>query len=445
MRDYVEKLIARGEMRIVDREVDPRFELAAVISRSQKESPDPILFRRVRGSQFPVVANLYGSIERLCEIIGAQSSEFNAKWNAILDSVGPSRTSYAKEVPAPANLKSGKLRDLPHIVYRERDAGPYLTSGVFLARDPDTGVPNLSFARCQLLGDDTKMYCCIDPPHDLASYQARAEARNQALDVAILIGAPPPVFLSACASVPITADELQIAYAIQGRNLEMRRCRHLDLLVPADTEIVIEGRLRPNERVSEGPFGEYMGYYCEVNTQGYIVDVLDVSWLEGAYFHALLCGSREDLGALQVAFATRTYRTLVAELPGILDVTCSPMLYSTIVKIDKQYEGHAQHVLLKVFGANPNYNLMCIVVDKDVNIHDLSEVWWAFLTRGRLDERTMVIPDVPGPERRADSIVCGRLGIDATMPLDRKHQFERARTPGEEQIDLASYFGRRHP
>jgi 4-hydroxybenzoate decarboxylase len=186
-----------------------------------------------------------------------------------------------------------------------------------------------------------------------------------------------------------------------------------------------------------------MGYYCEVNPHGYVVDILDVSWLEGAYFHALLCGSREDLSALQVAFATRTYRTLVAELPGILDVTCSPMLYSTIVKIDKQYEGHAKHVLLKVFGANPNYNLMCIVVDKDVNIHDLSEVWWAFLTRGRLDERTMVVPGVPGPERSQDTTIRGRIGIDATMPLDRAQQFQRARTPGEDDIDLSRYFAPR--
>ena len=443
MRNYIEKLISRGEMRIVEREVDPRFELAAIVSRSQKESPAPLLFRKVRGTRFPVVANLYGSIDRLCEMIAAPAGGFNEKWNAILNQVGGSAISYVNEVPPPAGLQRGRLSELPHITYRERDAGPYLTAGVFLARDPDTGVPNLSFARCQLLGDDQKMYCCIDPPHDLASYQARAEARNQPLEVAILVGSPPAVFLSACASVPITVDELQIAYAIEGRSLDMRPCHEVDLLVPADTEIIIEGRLRPHERVSEGPFGEYMGYYCDVNTQGYVVDVVDVSWLDGAYFHALLCGSREDLSALQVAFATRTYRTLVSELPGILDVVCSPMLYSTIVKIDKQYEGHAQHVLLKVFGASPNYNLMCIVVDKDINIHSLEEVWWAYLTRGRIDDRAMVIPNVPGPERRADTIVRGRLGIDATMPLDRKHQFERARTPGEEQLDLASYFGRR--
>lgn len=442
MRDYIEKLISRGEMRIVEREVEPMFELAAVISRSQKESSAPILFRKVRGTRFPVVTNVYGSIDRLCEIIGASNGRFNEKWNAILDRLGAPATPYVSEVATPTSLKTGTLQEIPHITYRQRDAGPYLTAGVFLARDPDTGVPNLSFARCQLLGDDKKMYCCIDPPHDLASYQARAEARGQALDVAILIGPPPSVFLSACASVPITVDELRIAHAIEGDRLEMRPCRQVDLLVPIDTEIVIEGRLRPNERASEGPFGEYMGYYCDINTQGYIVDVLDVTWLEGAYFHALLCGSREDLSALQVAFATRTYRTLVTDLPGILDVTCGPMLYSTIVKIDKQYEGHAQHVLLKVFGANPNYNLMCIVVDKDINIHDLSEVWWAFLTRGRLDERTMIIRDVLGPERRTDTIVRGRLGIDATMPLDRRHQFERARTPGEDEIDLASYFRR---
>lgn len=439
MRDHLHELLQRGEVHIVEREVDPRFELAAVVSRAHKTTDRPILFRRVTGTRFPVVANLYGSRQRLCDMVGAAPGEFNAVWKNIIDAAGHA-TGYLAEVPRPADLEHGMLRDLPHIVWREKDSGPYITAGVFLARDPDTGVPNLSFARCLLLGKDDEMRCCIDPPHDLASYQARAEAKGQALEVVVLIGAPPSVFMAACASVPIDFDELAIAARIDGGTLNVYPAQRVDLPVPAGTEIVIEGRIRPGVRAEDGPFGEFMGYYCGVNPNAYVVDVLRVSWRPGAIYHGLLTGSREDLTVLAATWSNRTYRALVSELPGVLDVTINPMLYSTVVKIRKQYEGHPAHVMLKVFAANPYYNHMCIVVDEDIDIHDLSEVWWAFLTRGRLDTRTMVLPNIPGWDFKPDAINGGRLGIDATMPLGDRAHFERPETPGERGLELGDYF-----
>lgn len=440
MRDYVEKLMARGEMYVVEREVDPVFELAAVVSRSHKTSDWPILFQRVKGTRFPVVANLYGSHRRLCELVGAAPGRFNAVWKGIIDSLGGAPASYLRDVPPPDDLQHGTLLDLPHIVWRGKDSGPYITAGVFLARDPDSGIPNLSFARCLLLGAGNEMRCCIDPPHDLAKYQARAEARGVPLEVAILIGSSPAVFMAACTSVPIDVDELEIAARINGGMLDMYRCRHIDLSAPAGTEIVIEARIRPGVRATDGPFGEFMGYYCPVNPNAYVVDVLDVSWRPGALYHGLLTGSSEDLTALGATWANRAYRALVAELPGIVDVTINPMLYSTVVKIRKEYEGHAQHVMLKVFAANPYYNHMCIVVDDDIDIHNLNEVWWAFLTRGRVDTRTLVMPEITGWDFKPDAVNRGRLGIDATMPLGQRHMFERAETPGEHDLVLKDYF-----
>lgn len=442
MRDYLQQLLQQGEVNIVEREVDPRFELAAVVSRAHKQSDRPILFRRVRGTRFPVVANLYASHGRLCQIVGAAPGTFHAVWKDIIEDAGRPTAPYLTEVARPVELQQGTLLDLPHIVWRGKDSGPYITAGVFLARDPDTGVPNLSFARCLLLGKGNEMRCCIDPPHDLASYQARAEAKGQPLEVLVLIGASPAVFMAACASVPIDYDELAIAARIAGGKLDVYPARHVGLPVPADTEIVIEGRIRPSVRAEDGPFGEFMGYYCEVNPNAYVVDVLQVSWRPDAIYHGLLTGSREDLTVLAATWSNRAYRALVSELPGILDVTVNPMLYSTVVRICKQYEGHPAHVMLKVFAANPYYNHMCIVVDEDIDIHDLSEVWWAFLTRGRLDARTMVLPDIPGWDFKPDAINGGRLGIDATMPLGNRSRFERPETPGERELDLGDYFSK---
>ena len=436
-RTYVDSLVARKEMHLVEREVDPRFELAAVVARAQKESDWPILFRNVRGSSFPVVANIYGSFSRMAELMNAGDKGLNERFREIIDSLPAHSYDYIKEIPVPRDLLAGSLHDLPEITWREKDAAPYITAGVFLARDPETGIPNLSFSRCMMLGDDKIMHCCIDSPHDLANYQAKAEAKGEALEVAVLIGAPPPVFLAAVTALPIGQDEVQLAAHIAGGQLEMRPCERVDLLVPAATQIVIEGTIRPNERVEDGPFGEFLGYYCEVNKSAYVLDVLNVGWRKDAYYHGLLCGAREDLTALAVSWGGRIYRGLVNELPGILGVTINPTMYGSIVRIDKQYDSHPKDVIEAVFKLSPAYNRMCIVVDRDIDIHDLGSVWWSFLTRGNLDTRTHVLSDLPGMEN-SNYLISGYIGIDATMESGLK--LVRSMTPGEEEIDLKGYF-----
>lgn len=436
LRTYVSALLERGEVNVVEREVDPHFELAAVISRSQKESDRPILFKNVRGSDFPVIANVYGSLPRMAEILGTDEAGLNTRWNERLETAA-SCTDYSREVPMPADMQSGKISDLPHIHYREKDAAPYITTGVFLAMDPETGVPNLSFSRCMMAGDDLSMACCIDAPHDLAKYQAKAEKRGEALEVAILIGAPPPVFLAAVASLAPEEDELQLAAHIAGGTIDMRPSRCLSFMVPAATEIVIEAKIRPNERTQDGPFGEYQGYYCDVNNGAYVLDILDVSWRGDAFFEGLLCGSREDLALLAVSWGARIERGLKSALPGVLDVTISAAPNACIVRIDKQYEDHARDVIDAVFRSKPQYNRMCIVVDKDIDIQDLKQVWWSFLTRGALDKRVYSYPDLGGlPGENYE--YTGYLGIDATMSLSSP--LERATTPGENEINLRDYI-----
>ena len=169
LNEYVGNLQECGDMRIVEKEVDPEFELATVISRSQKESDQAILFKNVKGSKFPVVANLYGSFSRMAQMIGSKDPNLHPKWNSFFDSMTLESADYMNMVSTPDKLNSGNLSDLPQIHYRKKDAAPYITAGVFLANDPDTGIPNLSFSRCMMLGDDTKIHCCIDAPHDLAN------------------------------------------------------------------------------------------------------------------------------------------------------------------------------------------------------------------------------------------------------------------------------------
>ncbi|MGE4334739.1 MAG: UbiD family decarboxylase [Pigmentiphaga sp.] len=438
MREYLSRLKARDELLMIDREVDPLHELANVAVQLQRKSAKALLFNNVKGSALPVAINVFSQHDRLCEIIRCEGKTFCERLEEhIQASLGPG--PWTREAAA-EDLHHGKLSDLPLLTHHGRDGGRYITSGIFVVKDPESGVPNLSFHRSQFITDD-ELRIRLGSSHDLHRYQQVAEQRGEALEAAILIGAPPEVFMAACVSLPPEGDELALAAAMRGEPLPMRRCQSIDLAVPAEAEIVIEGCILPHERRPEGPFGEFMGYYVEVG-DNHVFEVTHVSWRAGAVYHGLVCGSHEDLRPLEAATAARIYKHLKSQVRGVLDVSCRPTVMNTIVKIQKSYEGHAQHVLLAAMGSHLDYNKLCIVVDEDIDIYNMEEVVWAFLTRGRADTRTMVLHDVPGFYRDPHKDHWGRLGLDATRPWGREEEFQRKRIPGEETpIDLAAYLG----
>jgi len=440
MRQYLEQLQARGDLLVVEREVNPRHELAAVARAVQEKSGASVLFRKVRGSNMPVVSNVYSQHQRLREIIGcAADRTFCARLG---EQIRAARSMQPWQAEASAahdgDWLSGKLSDLPIATYHGRDGAPYITSGIFVANNPKTGVPNLSFHRSMFISDE-ELRIRLGSSHDLARFQLDAEKNGQPLEAAILISTAPQLFMAACVSLPPDGNELALAAAMRGQPLPMRRCKTIDLMVPAEADIVIEGRILPHVRRPEGPFGEFMGYYVEVG-ENHVFEVTHVGWRPGAVFHALICGSHEDLRPLEAATAARIYQAVSSQVPGVLDVSCQPTVMNTIIQIRQQYEGHARHALLAAMGSHLDYNKLCVVVDEDVNIYDMNEVIWAFLTRGRADTRTLVLNDVPGFYRDPHKDHWGRLGLDATKPWGREAEFERKRIPGEDEVVLADWL-----
>jgi UbiD family decarboxylase len=436
MRRYLDTLLAQNRVRVVDREVSGKFELAAVTQRSQRESDAALLFRRVAGSRYPVMTNIFGSRPRLTELLGGNTS-FCKRWTELM----ATPVIPPVDVAEPDGLQEIRLTDLPPITYFELDAGPYLTAGVYLANEPDTNVPNLSFHRAQVISD-TELRIRLGGPHHLTQYAAKAEARGQALECAIMLGPPPELVLAAAAPIPYDESELEVAGRLAARPLPMRRCRTIGLSVPAETEIVIEGRILPNVRRPEGPFGEFLGTYVPVG-DNHVFEVTAVIARRDAIYHALVCGSPEDLRLIELSVATQVYKALLAaNQRGIIDVACVPIVLSTVVQIEQMYEGHAKQVMLTAMGAGHDYNKSVLVVDEDVDINDFNDVWWAYLTRGRADERALVIPGVPGFYRDPHKDFWGRLGIDATVPFGRKAEFLRKRIPGADALNLADYLTR---
>ena len=361
MRDWVNRLAQSGELLTVKREVDPRFELAAVTKRAQEAGNRPLLFENVRATGLRVATNLFADATRLRSVVGGADEPFAAAYAKVLDAAEARVEPAAAEVRAPGDLQQGRLTDLPLITYHERDAGPYFTAAIVLALDPDTGVPNLSFHRAMYVSPD-ELRLRLGDSHDLTDYQRRAEEAGQALPVALLIGVPPPVFFAAGTHLPAGINEYALAAELSGAPVEVYPGRHTGLPIPFQTEVVIEGRILPDERRPEGPFGEVLGYYVP-EAPNHVMEVQGISWRRDALFHSLLCGSREDLALLEAVNAARVYRDLTRRLPGILDVSCAPAFMNTTVQIRPQYEGHAREVMEVVFDSHADYNQLCCVVE----------------------------------------------------------------------------------
>jgi len=439
MRDYLAKLEARGEILHVRREVDPKHELAAVTHAATRKHGKPVLFHKVTGTRFPVLTSIYATRDRIAEVLGIQAKDFCREWSKLSSAGTRIDSPLLPEVSPPeSDYFDCKLSDLPLITYSERDGGPYFTSAIFYAKEPETGVGNLSFHRSMFVSD-SELRCRLAPRHHLTLYHEKAERMGKYLEAAMLIGPPATAFLTAAAPIPYDEDELEVAARLAGKPIPLRRCKHVDLMVPAATEIVIEGRFIPNERRPEGPFGEFMGYYVPVGNNA-VFEVLGVTCRKDAVFHSILCGSPEEVLTLELSVSAKIFERVSSVLPGIVDVTCQPFVLHSVVKIAQQYEGHARQVLISVLGAEPTWAKMVTVVDEDVDIYDMDDVMWAILTRARPDKDFITIPDTPTFYRDPQKDHWGRMGIDATAPFARRDEFVRKRIPGADAVDLAKYL-----
>jgi len=437
MRDFMAALDARGDLLHVYREVDPKHELAAVTQAAIKLGK-PLLFHNVKGTKFPVLTSIYATRERIAEVLGIQARDFCREWSKLANAPKMGDMPLLPETTPPASdYFDCKLSDLPLLTYSERDGGAYFTSAMFYAKEPETGVGNLSFHRSMYISDD-ELRCRLAPRHHLTLYHEKAEKMGKYLEAAMLIGPPATAFLTAAAPIPYDEDELEVAARLAGKPIPLRRCKHIDLMVPASTEIVIEGRFLPNERRGEGPFGEFMGYYVPVG-QNAVFEVLGVTCRKDAVFHSILCGSPEEVLTLELSVSAKIYERVSSVLPGIIDVTCQPFVLHSVIKIKQQYEGHARQVLLAVMGAEPTWAKMVTVVDEDVDIYNMDDVMWAILTRSRPDKDFITIPDTPTFYRDPNKDHWGRMGIDATAPFARRDEFVRKRVPGATTVDLSQW------
>jgi UbiD family decarboxylase len=436
LRSFLARLAADQQLVRIKKEVEPKFELAAVLRQVQRTLGRPVIFEKVRGTAFPVVSNLCGSYEGVARVLGVEPDAVVRTWAEVVADRRPLPTAPCG--PGFDDHEECSLLDLPLLTFCEKDAGPYITAGVILAKDPDTGRVNLSYHRMQIV-DASELRCRLSSSGDLYRMHARAEQRGQPLEVAVLIGNAPALMVAAGATIGPEESEVELAERIAGCRLPLRRCRTVDLEVPAATEIVIEGALLPQVRRPEGPFGEWMDYYVPV-TDNHVLAVRRVTARPGALYYAILSGSAEEITMSSIPLAGGIYRAVRTWVPTVSDVACWPLLQFCVLKLEKQFEGQPRKAILAAFGAEMNRILYCVAVDEDVDIRDLKDVVWAMSTRCRPDRNIFQIPDVPSFARDPHQIHWGRLGIDATAPLEWPAEFERKKIPGAESVRLEDYL-----
>jgi len=438
IRSHIDKLIESDRLVKVKREVDPKFEIPAVM-KSVERLGKAVLFENVKGSKFPVINNVFGSRDMLAILFETSREEVVQQF--ITRSKKPILPKIVKQESGEYIQKTGKdvnLFELPIVTHCSKDAGPFITASVVIARDPETGIRNVSINRMMLKDKNTTAIRMMPPQH-LGIIQEKAEKMNKNLPVAVVIGNHPFITLSASTSLAYGKDELELAGSLFKEPLELVDCNTVDLQVPAYSEIILEGEVLANVREDEGPFGDFMQFYVPV-MKNHVFKVNSIKYKKDAIYQTIQASSLEDMHLLALSREAQIFEAVKNNTNCRLKaVSLIPQILNCAISIEKQFEGEPKQVISTVFGAY-YWLKMCVVVDHDVDVFNVDDVWWAIATRANLGKNIMPVTDIRGFPRDPFNIHQSKLGIDATAPLNQWQEFERKHVPGASELKLEDYL-----
>ncbi len=430
-----------GVLRIVE-PVPLDFDASAIALELEREVSwqSPLLwFEQIEGARFPVVTNLFASRRRYALALGVPESRLIEAWAERGDrTIDPVRVTGA---PVHEVVLTGADVDLAHLPIKQhfaRDGGRYITNGIVVANDPQTGVRNASFHRMQVKGR-TRLGTSLHSRRHLWDYVNRAEAADQKIPIAIVIGAHPIFTFAGLWKGPLTTDEYAVAGGLFGAPLEITRCRTVPVDVPAQAEITLEGWLLPHVREPEGPFAEFTGYHSERSTEQ-VIEITAITHRRDALYHDIVAGmSDEHCSLLAVPQEARLLKALRSHFSNVTAVsypksgTCR---LHAVIAMKNPVVGQQKNAAMVAFAEDISLKLV-IVVDDDVNVFDDRDIFWAMATRMQADEDIDIVRNAFGaildPSNRAGRTA--KMIIDATRPsadFPQRHQLppesiERAR------------------
>ena len=313
------------------------------------------------------------------------------------------------------------LAKLPIPIYFPGDAGPYLTAGMLVAKHPDTGVVTEGYHRLQVKGPG-KIGCSLHSRRRMFEYLRLNEERGANMPAAICLGLHPVV---AMGSLSYPAPEISKFQAVGGlfdTPMEVARCSTIDLLVPAWSEIVIEGEFLAGEREPEGPFGEFTGYFSARSTEN-VFQVKAICMRHDAWFQSIASGKSGDhLTTIGVLREVEIRNALRRTIPGVKDVhlpISGCTAFTAYISMHQTRPGEAKHAISIALGVD-HYVKFVVIVDDDVDVFNESDVMWALATRVQADRDLVIIPGTLGAildPSASEQGITAKLGIDATRPL----------------------------
>ncbi|GFN23589.1 menaquinone biosynthesis decarboxylase [Thermanaeromonas sp. C210] len=439
LREYLDTLTKKGLLHRVTVEVDPVLEIAAISDRVVKAGGPALFFERVKGHAMPVVTNLFGSEELVKTALEIESLDEPAARLAELlripeDTNWLSRLQYLPKLMEvsrflPRRVKSApcqevvvdppSLAELPVLKLWPHDGGRFITLPLVFTRDPQTGRRNLGMYRMQVFDDRTTgMHWHLHK--DAAEHFSRAGER---LEVAVALGGDPALIYAATAPVPPGIDEVILAGFLRREPVEMVPALTVNLEVPAHAEIILEGYVDLGERRLEGPFGDHTGYYSPADYYP-VFHLTCMTRRRDALYPATVVGRPPMEDAFLGKVTERLFLPLIRLiLPEVRDINfpVEGVFHNcAIVSIAKRYPGQGRKVIHALWGMGQMmFTKFLIVVDADVNVHDLDEVRWKVL--GNVDPRRDTVI-VEGPLDVLDHAspqpgYGGKMGIDATRKL----------------------------
>ncbi len=430
MRAFLDTLDRNGVLRRIPHPVNREFEIAACLAEAD-EGP-ALQFDNVAGHAMPVVGNVLNSFSRFAEALQVTPATLQGAIIAAIESPLQHRVISSGPCQELSVANPSLADELPIPRFFEHESGSYISAGCIVAKDRVSGAINLSIARLMPLGGNRALIG-IAPNHHLALMARAAHARGETLDIAATIGNHPAVLVAACLYLGLGDDELKVAGALMGEPLEVVRCRHSDLLVPAHCECVLEGRIFAGERITEGSVSEYHGLYEDYGP-GILATFSRLTRRQNAVFQVVLPGyHREHCLLGGVAIAAGLARAVRAAVPVLREVAVgmggAGRLHA-VVALREPRPGDARKAMFAIWSA-VNLIKRIVVVDEDIDPWDPFQVEWAMATRMKADRDLVVVPGVRTD--RSDPLESGgiiaKLGIDATMRPGDRSDWTRALPP----------------
>jgi len=461
LRDFIQQLEKRGELKRISMEVDPVLEITEIADRTLRAGGPALLFEKVKGSPYPLLANLFGTPDRVALGMGEESvtalrevgrllamlkepdppKGMKDAWEKmpIFRRVLDMAPKEQRSAPCQKEVIEGDEVDLAQLPVQTcwpGDAGPLITWGLVITRGPLKKRQNLGIYRMQVIGRNRVIMRWLAHRGGALDYREwQQEHPGEPFPVSVALGADPATILAAVTPVPDTLSEYAFAGLLRGSRTEVVKSIGNDLQVPSSAEFVLEGFIHPDDMAPEGPFGDHTGYYNEVDN--FPVFTIDrITHRKDPIYHSTYTGRPPDEPAiLGVALNEVFVPILQKQFPEIVDFYLPPEGCSyrmAIVSIKKQYPGHAKRIMLGVwsFLRQFMYTKFVIICDDDINVRDWNDVIWAMTTRMDPVRDTTSIENTPIDYLDFASPVSGlgsKMGFDAT----NKWQGETTREWGE--------------